>query len=223
MEGGGLVGREPSRHSSRIIGVLMVLALIPALLMFVGRHSIVGGSRVSADSDDRSSTSTIDVGPTGVTSTGTGTCTVEESGVLIDGPGMTSCRTQEWASNRPAEPRFSAVIDGIDAGATAIIRLREDAGDRIEVAIGRSTVVVRQLDDGVWSFISTTERPPRVVMAPDRIVIAIEGRNISVVLDDRFVSSGVTSVVESGSVSVGAVLSDGVAVRFASVDLSDAA
>lgn len=223
MEGGGLVERDADRGRSRIVGALMILAVIPALMLFVGRDLVDRGSKDSAGAGDRPATPSVDPGPAEVSSAGAGTCTLEESGVLIEGPGMTACSTQQWESIPHTDPKFGAVVDGIDAGATAIIRLRESGGERIEVAIGRSSVVIRQLDDGVWSFISSTERPPRDLMAPNRVAISIDGRVVSVTLDGRFQSAGITTVLEPGSSSVGAALRPGVAVRFASIELSDAA
>lgn len=200
----------------------MVLAIVPAMMLFIGRVSVGGGSTGSTGSSSSNAPPTVDVGPSGIATTGTGTCLIEPTGVLIEGTGMTSCRTQEWGSNLRADPRVDAIVDGVDAGATAVLRFRETAGDRIEVAIGRTAVVIRQLDDGVWSMISSTERRPRDAWASNRVDISVMGRIVSVELDGQFVSAGMTTVLDPGSFSVGAVLSDAVAVRFASIELTDA-
>lgn len=222
--------RERKVSWSWWVGVLAIVLTLPAIVVFIERDSL------SSSSSDRTDAQTLPApfpgaGPDGVVEVGAGTCIVAPDAIRIEGSGMTACRAPEWTTRSYLDQRLSVDAVGIDAGATIVFRFRESEGRRIEVAIGRTAVVIREMNANSWALLASAPRQTQTgdsipmttlpLAAVHRLTIDLSGDLVSVAIDGSEITRGRTSIGDPGLFSVGAITSDTVAVRLYSISVTD--
>ena len=145
---------------------------------------------------------------------------------------MTVCRANEWAATPYLDQQVSVDAVGIDAGATIVFRFRESENRRVEVAVGRTAVVIREKAGDTWTLLTSVPRQGPTddsipmttspTAAVHRLKIDLSGETVSVVIDGTEVARGLTSIGDSGLFSLGAITSETVAVRLYSISVTDA-
>lgn len=229
-ESGGLVAPERKFSLSWWLGALVIVLLIPAALVFISRDRLNSSSPTSGDalvSSSQLSDPSVDV----VTEVGSGQCEVTSTEIRIIGSGMTSCRTTQWSASPYLDQQLSTEVSGIDEGATVVMRFRESGGRRIEVAVGRTAVVIREKDGESWKVVTSVPRqiPPTVSSPVTSVVqgsthwlkVDLSGNLLTVEIDGVVNATGTTSIDDSGFLSVAAVSDGSVAVRFSSITVTD--
>ena len=223
---------EPDRRFSRSwwLGFVALVLVVPAALVFVDRDLIDRSTPISMEEAEHPILFP-DVGPDGVVQVGPGACSVESDEVIVTGRGMTSCRKTEWLMAAHRDYTVRAGIRGIDAGATAVFRLRESGGRRVEVSIGRAAVVLREGGGGAWTVLGVMPRtgasaPISVPTIPDgpriqRVQIDLVGDQVICDIDDIEIARVRTTITDPGWMSVGAVIPNEVVVRFGSIEVTD--
>lgn len=206
-----------------------MVAVFPALVLFLVRSGTVG-SAVQTPTWLPVQTQSI-ANSEGVFEEGSGHCHLNASGIAISGPGMTACRTQEWMASTYENPSVSAVVSGIERGATVVFRLRESSSQRIEVVIGRFNVITRELEQGTWRTLSTTSRSTDAVndqsLSPNRkspqdsVMISLAAEQLSVTVNGQLAGGGRSTLTQGGSVSVGAMVPGEFSVQIDSLNVTD--
>ena len=231
MESGGLVSPKRKRSLSWWVGALVIALTVPAVVFFVARDR-VDSSTPSTTQASISSARLSDTDADGVVESGAGQCDVSANEIRISGSGMTACRVTEWSSTPYLDQQVSTDVSGIDEGATTVFRFRESGGQRVEVAVGRSAIVIREKNGDAWVLSASVPRqiPPTATTVPTsaslgsthRVKVDLSGNLVTVEIDGVVTASGTTTIADSGLFSVGAVTNGSVAVRFSSISLTDA-
>lgn len=223
--------RERTYSVAEWIGVIALIMLIPAVLYFIARDQVSSTNEPAAESF-LSSAEVADVKDDGIVDYGSGRCTVSEDEIVINGAGMTTCRIGEWATMPYLDQQVSTGVVGIREGATVVFRFRESEGRRLEVAVGRFAVAIREKRGDEWVTVTsiprqtpTTSALSAVEVSPpasQQLRVGIAGNLVTVEIDGVEVASGVTTIDDQGLFSIGAVTNDEVAVRFSSITVTDA-
>lgn len=230
MESGGPEVRERRKEIAWWLGALAVVVMIPAIVVFVTRDR-VGRSGSPAEPQFLSNADVAQIDADGVVENGVGECTVSGDALVIEGKGMTSCRTSYWSAVPYLDQLVSTQVSGIDQGATVVMRLRESGDDRIEVAVGRSQVRIREKRDDQWNELTSTPRQTPTTMTSlatllnptDQLLqVSLSGNVVAVDIDGVEIASAQTSVDEQGLFSIGAITDETVAVRLTSLIVTDA-
>ena len=223
---------EPDRRFgwSWWLGLAAIVLLMPVGFVFVASDRL-GSSDSAAGNGSFVDTPSVGAGSEGIEQYGGGRCARNSDGFTIENRGMTSCRLTEWGMTPYLDLRFSVEVSGIDQGATVVFRLRESDGLRLEVALGRAAVVIRERSSGGWTELSSVPRPKPVGQGStvafgieprtQRVQIDLMGAEVVVFVDGAVVAGGRTGILAAGTVSIGAVIPGEVAVGFTSIEVTE--
>lgn len=144
---------------------------------------------------------------------------------------MTSCRSAQWGATSFTDHTVSSDVSGIDEGVTVVFRLRESNGRRVEVALGRTAVKIREYVADAWRVERSEPRQSAIAPAEatvtagslqrHRVRIYMLRELVRVELDGEEIARGLTTVTDGGLFSIGAITTGAVAARFHSVHVTD--
>lgn len=123
--------------------------------------------------------------PTALTwkATGTGSCTSRPGAVTLEGAGYTTCRPEVTRTERWVDYTLRASVPRTEPGTTQLLAVRAAARQRVEVAVGAGTAVLRQQIDGVWSEPIAMDLPAGSPGQPRVVALTAAGGQAHVVID----------------------------------------
>jgi hypothetical protein len=143
-----------------------------------------------------------------------GTCSVQTAEVHLSGSGYTRC-TSELNGQSWRDYTVRTRIRGLASSTTALIGLRDDGKTRVEVAMSRYRVILRELrSDGTWTVLDTMEYHGGLTSDHSKITIEVRDRSASVTVGTRHLIGTLSEDTSFGTVSFGTTDAAGSGVTF---------